>query len=221
VRRLDDHQQPPDWRPELAGHVVLQAGELDQVAVPLGPEVDAVRVGDQLHRAAGQPEVQQADARDVRRVGARLEGRDRGRARGRVPAKPVHDPGHLVPPGVLVVEQPGRVAVRAAEGRDLRVVGEVGVHPGEPLGLGVAGDDLIVRVGAGHGQRDERDLADRQAVVPGLDPLVQDPPGHAEPGGADGRGGQDAWLVARQGCRHPRIVRTGRGKPVARGPAPT
>jgi hypothetical protein len=210
VRRLDDHQQPADGRPELAGHVVLQAGELDQVAVPLGPEVDAVRVRDQFDRPTGQPEVQQADARDIRRVGMRLEGRDRRRARGRVPAQPVHDPGHLVPPGVLVVEQPPRVAVRPAQGRDLRVVGEVGVHPSEPAGLGVPGDDLVIRVGPRHDQRDERDLADRQAVVPGLDAVTQDHPGHLEPGGADGRGGQDARFVARQRCRHYRIVCTGR-----------
>ena len=52
------------------------------------------------------------------------------------------------PPGVLIVEQPRRVAVRPAQRRDLGAVGEVGVHPGQPLGFGVAGDDRIVRVRA-------------------------------------------------------------------------
>jgi hypothetical protein len=72
VRRLDDHQQAAGRPPELARAVILQCGELYQVAVSLGAEVDAVRVDDQLHRAARQSEVKQADARDVAGVGATL-----------------------------------------------------------------------------------------------------------------------------------------------------
>ena len=84
MRRLDHHQQPPGRAAELAGHVLLQRGELDQVAVALGAEVDAVRVGDQLDRAVRQPEVEQADAGDVAGVAVRLEGGDRRGPRGRV-----------------------------------------------------------------------------------------------------------------------------------------
>jgi hypothetical protein len=192
----------------LAGHVVLQGGQLDQVAVALGAEVDAVRVGDQLDRAVRQPEVEQADARDVAGVGVRLKGGDRRGPRGRVPAQPVHDPGHLVTPGVLVVEQPGRVAVRVAEGGHPGVVGEVGVHPGQPLGFGAAGDDLVGRVGPLHGERHQRDLAHRQAVVTAGDALGQDPAGHREPGRADGVRVQRLRAVAGQSYRHDRMVRT-------------
>src|SRR5258705_4698947 len=98
---------------------MLQGGELDQVAVYLSAEVDAVGVGDQFDRAAGEPEVEQADAGDIGRVGPRLEGGNGSRARGRIAAQPVDDPGHLVAAGVLVVEQPGCVAVRPAEVSDL------------------------------------------------------------------------------------------------------
>jgi hypothetical protein len=207
VRRLDHHQQPPGRAVELAGHMLLQRGELDQVGVAPGAEVDAVRVGDQLHRAVRQPEVEQADAGGVARVGVRLEGGDRRGPRGRVPAQPVDDPGHLVAAGVLVVEQPSRVAVRAAQGVDLGVVGEVGVHPGQPLGFGVGGDDLVARVWPVYGQHHQRDLAHRQAVIAADDAIGQDPPGHREPGRADGVRVQRLRAVAGQSYRHDRMLR--------------
>jgi hypothetical protein len=202
VRRLDDHQQPPDRRPQRAGDVTLQPGELDQVAVPLGAEVDAVRVGDQLHRPARQPEVQQADARDVAAVGTRLEGRDGGRTAGRILAQPADDPGHLVAPGVLVVEQPGRVAVRPAEGLDPGAVGEVGVHPGQPLRLREPGDDLVIRVRTLDAQRHVRYLAHRQAVVPAGHAVGQDLPGHGEPRRADGGRVQGPRVALGQSYHH-------------------
>ena len=68
-------------------------------------------------------------------------------------AQALDDPGDLVPAGVLVVEQPGRVTVRVAEGSHLGVIGEVGVHPGQPLGFGVPRDDLV---GGGWMRHDQR-----------------------------------------------------------------
>jgi hypothetical protein len=193
---------------ELDGHLVLQRGQLDQVSVPLGAEVDAVCVGDQLDRTARQPEIEQADARDIAGVGVRLKRGDGGRAGGRVPAQPVNDPGHLVAAGVLVIEDPGGVTVCPAQRGDLAVIGEVGVHPGQPLRLGVAGDELIAWVGRLDGQRHQRYLADRQAVVAAGDAVGQDPPGDSEPRRSEGVRVQDLRPVAREINGHDRIVCT-------------
>src|ERR1017187_1598223 len=222
VRRLDHHQQPSGRPAELAGHVLLQRGELDQVAVALGAEVDAVRVADQLDRAAGQPEIEQADAGDVAGVGVRLQGGDGRRPGGRIVAPPVDDPRHLVPAGVLVVEEPGRVAVRAAEHGDLSGVGKVGVHPGQPLRFGVTGDDLVRRVGPRHHQRHQRDLPYRLLVVPAGDAVGQDPPRDREPRRPDGVRGQGVRPVTGEFYRHDRIVcnRVSSAEPRARAPGP-
>jgi hypothetical protein len=84
------------------------------------------------------------------------------------------------------------------------------VHPGQSLRLGVPGDDRIRRVSLVDGERHERDLADRQAVVSAGYPVGQDPPRHRQPGRPDGGRLQDLRPVARQWCRHHRIVRTAR-----------
>jgi hypothetical protein len=84
----------------------MQARELDEVAVGLLPEVEAVGVDDELDDAVRQPEVEHAHARDVARVGERLEGG---------------------------VEQAHRVALGVAELGDVLVGEEVLVHPLEPL----------------------------------------------------------------------------------------
>ena len=105
---------------------------------------------------------------------------ERGDGRGpgsRVTAQPADDQATWSPAGVLVVEQPGRVAVRVAKCRHRGVVGEVGVHPGQPLRLGVPGDDLVLRGWMLHDQRHQRDLAHRQAVVAARSPR----PGSARP----------------------------------------
>ena len=53
MRRLRVHDQAPELDPELSGHVLLQPGQLDEVAVRLLAEIQAVRVDDELDRAAG------------------------------------------------------------------------------------------------------------------------------------------------------------------------
>ena len=70
-------------------------------------EIQRVRVDDQLKSLVGPPEVEQRDARDVRRVGQRLEGRDRGRARLRIGRSRSITRATLV--ASLVVAQPARV----------------------------------------------------------------------------------------------------------------
>jgi len=69
------------------------------------------------------------------------------------------------------------------------------------------GDDLIGWVGPVHGQRHQRDLAHRQAVVAAGDALGQDSPGHRQPGRADGVRVQGLPAVAGQSYRHDRMVR--------------
>jgi hypothetical protein len=46
------HDQPPDPTAELGGYVLLHVRELDEVAVGLLAEVEAVCVDDELERAA-------------------------------------------------------------------------------------------------------------------------------------------------------------------------
>ena len=42
------HDEPADARAELAGDVLLQVGELDEVAVGLLAEIEAVGIDDEL-----------------------------------------------------------------------------------------------------------------------------------------------------------------------------
>jgi hypothetical protein len=96
--RLDDHQQAAGGQPERVGHALLEGGELDQVGVTLGAEVDAVGVGDEFDRAAGQPEVEQADAGNVGGVGRRRRGARRLRA-AEVTAEALVETGAIKPSG--------------------------------------------------------------------------------------------------------------------------
>ena len=151
----------PTLRAELAGDVLLQVRELDQVPVGLLAEVEAVRVDDELEASPfvpAEPEVEHADAGDVGRVGERLEGRDRGVAALGVGAQPLDHPGDLVAPAAAVVEEPLRVAPRPAELRHLLVHEEVPVHPVEPVGVAELCDQRVARVGPVDGERQQRDL---------------------------------------------------------------
>jgi hypothetical protein len=66
--------------------------------VTLGAEVDAVGVGDEFDRAAGQPEVEQADAGNVGGVGRRRRGARRLRA-AEVTAEALVETGAIKPSG--------------------------------------------------------------------------------------------------------------------------
>ncbi len=67
--------------------------------------------------------------------------------------------------GVLVVEQSRRVAIGVTETCHSTVVSEVGVHPGQPLGVRVPRDDVVVGIGPIDRQSNQGELPDRQAVV--------------------------------------------------------
>src|SRR5213592_4639533 len=109
------HDQPPRRSAQLSSDVFLKAGQLDKIAVGLLAEVEAVCVDDKLQRAGGHPEIEQADARNVGRIGERLECRDGRRAALRVRAQTLDDPSDLVAAGALVVEKPHGVALGSAE----------------------------------------------------------------------------------------------------------
>ncbi len=147
-----------------------------------------MRVHHLLDRTCPDPEVEHAHAGDVAGVEQRLEGGDGGRARCRVRAQPVDDPLHLVAALGSVVEQPARVAPGVPKGFDTAVVGEVGVHPGEPLRVGEPRDEGVLRVGVRDRQGRLLDLQDRHAVVFARLAVRQDLPRHVQPRLADGVG---------------------------------
>src|SRR6478672_5071932 len=74
-----------------------------------------------------------------------------------------------------VIVEPGRIAVGVAEVCYPRAVGEVDVHPGQALGIGVQCDELVVRCGDVDLNGGARQFAQRQAVPLAGYPVVHDP----------------------------------------------
>ena len=138
-----------------------------------------MRVHDELEGLPHAPEVEQRDARDIARVGERLERRDRRRPRLGLGAKPLDHPRDLVT-AVVVPEAPS-VRSRTAELRHVSRLREVPAHPVEPLRVGERGNQLVVRIGARDTQRDERQLLRRLAVVARIGTLLEDAPGNLQP----------------------------------------
>ena len=207
---------PPAGSPDAVRDLLLERGELDQVAVRLLAEVERVGVHDHLEGAVRCPGVDQADARHVGLVRGRLERGDRRVAGTRVRPEPVHEPGDLVAPGVGPVAKSGRVGVRVAQLRDPRCLPEVGPHPRQPGRVAVPGDDRIIRVGGRDGERQAWQLARRQGPPAGRHPGVKDAGRDPDPGLADRRG-IDQGCAGCNGCRH---ARHGATAPDARSPAP-
>ena len=93
-----------------------------------------------------EPEVEQADARDIAGVGQRLESRDGRVARPWVGGESVDHPPDLVAARVRVVVKARRVAVGVTEFRHARMVGEIRMHPRHAFGIAVLGNDRVVHL---------------------------------------------------------------------------
>jgi hypothetical protein len=89
-----------------------------------------VRIDGELQCPVVDPEVEEADARDVVGVGQRLESSDSGVAGARVVAEPIDDPSELVPTAMRVVVEAGGVAIGVAEFGYANGVVKVRMHPG-------------------------------------------------------------------------------------------
>src|SRR5215469_9049541 len=89
----------------------LHRRQLHQIAVPLSPEVDAVRIHTQLQRTLGNPEIQQTDTGNIAGIGEWLKGSYARRASPWILLQSRNNPGNLVATAMFIVVETGSVTI--------------------------------------------------------------------------------------------------------------